>query len=259
MIGSWSVPIVITNRNLTSWPKAMIQDLRRMNGCGPIVIVDNDSTAPETLEWYDSLDSDKDIAIIYTRVNMGHTAPWMVGIPNALYSQYGFREYIVTDPDLDLSGCPKDTLIMLREMLHEMDPSPYKYKGEGVFKDVQFFCKDKIGLGIRIDDVPGDALFFNECERQYWEQKPMRPNYKNPLLPQVIPAPVDTTFALYVWERNSTYGIGGCRTMDPLVRHLPYYVTESNLDDHQEFRNYLKKATEFSTCIQTIKAKNLQI
>jgi hypothetical protein len=259
MIRSWAVPIVITNRNLTSWPKAMIQDLRRMDGCGPIVIVDNDSTAPETLDWYDSLDGDQDIAIIYTRANLGHQAPWMVGIPNALYSQYGFKEYIVTDPDLDLSQCPKETLLMLRDMIHDMDPSPYRYKGEGVFKDVQFFCKDKIGLGIRIDDVPSDALFFNECERQYWEQRPMTPSYRNKILSMIQPAPVDTTFAMYIWERMSVYGIGGCRTIDPLVRHLPYYITESNLADHPEFRDYLKKATEFSTCVQTIKAKNIQI
>jgi len=256
---TWKVPIIITNRNLVTWPKAMIQDLRRMDGCGPILIVDNGSTAPETLDWYDSLDDDQDAAVIYTRTNLGHQAPWMMGIPNALFSQYGFQEYIFTDPDLDLSSCPRDTLLMLREMIYQMNPSPYKYKGEGVFKDVQFFCKDKIGLGIKISDVPDDALFFNECEKQYWEQMPILPDYKNPMLPKVIPAPVDTTFAMYIWERNSIYGIGGCRTIDPLVRHLPYYVTEANLPDHPEFRNYLKNATEFSTCVQTIKAKNIQI
>ncbi len=38
------------------------------------------------------------------------------------------------------------------------------------FNGVKFSVKDKIGLGIRTDDVPADALFFQQAELRYKNQ-----------------------------------------------------------------------------------------
>jgi len=43
------IPVIITNFNLYTWPKAMVKKLMRMPGVGPILIVDNDSTYGPTL------------------------------------------------------------------------------------------------------------------------------------------------------------------------------------------------------------------
>ena len=35
------IPVIINNRNLLTWPKAMVRDLSKWEGIGDIYIVDN--------------------------------------------------------------------------------------------------------------------------------------------------------------------------------------------------------------------------
>ena len=245
------VPIIINNRDLSVWPKSMVAELKRMKHCGPILIVDNASTNPDTLKWYDELSHDDNAVVIYARLNGGHKAPFTLGVPFSLNRQFGYQYYIVTDPDLDLSGCPDTTIEYLLDVYNIMDESIYDWNRENL-PPSRCNLKDKIGVGIKIDDVPENALFFNECERFYWKQDLILPNYKTPSGgPKVQPAPIDTTFALYDFERIKFYGIGGCRTADVTLRHLPYYITPDNLYDDTaamtEFRAYLSRANNSST------------
>ena len=46
------IPVIINNRNLLTWPKAMVRDLSKWEGIGDIYIVDNGSTYEPLLEWY---------------------------------------------------------------------------------------------------------------------------------------------------------------------------------------------------------------
>ena len=47
-----NIPVIINNRNLFTWPKAMVERIKEYDGVGEIIIVDNDSTYPPLLEWY---------------------------------------------------------------------------------------------------------------------------------------------------------------------------------------------------------------
>ena len=95
------IPVIITNFNLYTWPKAMVKKLMRMPGVGPILIVDNDSTYGPTLEWYEQLKIEaNEVAVIRTGGNFGHLVAWQAQIPQQLFDM-GYPDYIVTDPDLD--------------------------------------------------------------------------------------------------------------------------------------------------------------
>lgn len=244
------VPVIINNRDLAAWPRAMVQNLRRMKHCGPIVIVDNASTNPATTAWYNELDNDTNAVVIYLRYNGGHKAPWSCNVPWSLRQQFGYTKYIVTDPDLDLSECPDTTLEYLLDIQANMGDTLYSCP----VTNNPYNMLDKIGLGMQIDDIPDGAVFTNgiKIEEAYYERnKPAMPNYKNLKGPPVMPAPVDTTLALYDVHRVQTWGIGGCRTLEIKARHLPYYVTAETLRDEtpamQDLHHYLQRANESST------------
>jgi len=235
------IPVIITNFNLYTWPKAMVKKLMRMPGVGPILIVDNDSTYGPTLEWYEQLKLEaNEVAVIRTGGNFGHLVAWQAQIPQQLFDM-GYPDYIVTDPDLDLSALPDDTLLRMRELWYDLPEKSYMYEQEegDPFNGVRFSVKDKIGLGIRTDDVPADALFFQQAELRYKNQ---------PYFHDLQLAPVDTTFAFYHHQRYQRVVIGGARMAAPYeCRHLPYYLTADDLNADWEFRQYLDKANHAST------------
>jgi len=235
------IPVIITNFNLYSWPKAMVKELKRMQDVGPILIVDNGSTYAPTLEWYEQLKQESnEIAIVHAGRNYGHLVAWQAQIPMQLF-QMGYPDYIVTDPDLDLSGLPDDTLLRMRQLWYELPEKSYVYEQEkgDPFNGVRFSVKDKVGLGIRTDDVPADAVFFQQAELRYKKQ---------PIWNGLQLAPVDTTFAFYHHEHYKQVLIGGARMVAPYeVRHLPYYITKEDMNADWEFRQYLDKANHAST------------
>ena len=231
------IPVIITNFNLYTWPKAMVKKLMRMPGVGPILIVDNDSTYGPTLEWYEQLKLEaNEVAVIRTGGNFGHLVAWQAQIPQQLFDM-GYPDYIVTDPDLDLSALPDDTLLRMRELWYDLPEKTYMYEQEegDPFNGVKFSVKDKIGLGIRTDDIPADALFFQQAELRYKNQ---------PYFHDLQLAPVDTTFAFYHHQRYQRVVIGGARMVAPYeCRHLPYYLTADDLNADWEFGSTLTKPT----------------
>lgn len=235
------IPVIITNFNLYTWPKAMVKKLKQMQDVGPILILDNGTTYAPTLEWYEQLKLEaNDVAVIRTGGNFGHLVAWQAQIPMQLF-QMGYPDYIVTDPDLDLSALPNDTLMLMREAWYDLPVKTYMYEQEegDPFNGVMFTVKDKIGLGIRTDDIPADALFFQQAELRYKKQ----PTWNNLQL-----APVDTTFAFYHHEHYQRVCISGARMVAPYeCRHLPYYLTAEDLNADWEFRQYLDKANHAST------------
>lgn len=259
------IPIIIINRDLATWPRRMTQELRRMKYCGPIIVLDNNSTNPETQKWYDELAKDENAVVIYARHNGGHKAPWTMGIPHSLQSQFGYERYIVTDPDLDLSTCPDTTIEHLLDLEANIVETPYKFQLPGMPRPVMFNMKDKQGPMIEIGDIPEGAIFYNDEETAYYQEcKPIIPNYAKPNAPPMQPVPIDTTLALYNTNRVYWYGMGGARTTEIKVRHLPYYVTEQTLRENtqemRELRYYLDKANHSSTAkIHMIKKKIMML
>lgn len=207
--------IFIINRDLVTWPKAMVSKIKQMKGVNRIFVVDNDSSYAPCLEWYES---DKDIQVIKLNENVGHRCIWDLNIP----SQYDSDKYIVTDPDLDLSDLPNDTCLHLKRCLDDR-PS-----------------LTKIGTSLKVDDVPDDSMYFvSQWEKFIWKMKADE---------EVIYAPVDTTFAYYDASRSKNYHIGGARTKPPyVVKHIPWYYTEDMLRKDEEFLYYLKNASPSSS------------
>lgn len=204
-----NIPVVINNRNLLTWPKAMLKKIKQYEGVGEIVIVDNESTYPPLLDWYDT-----NPCKIHRTTNLGHGGPWVSGIVESLKSEY----YIVTDSDLGLDDTPNDTILYLLDKLHYLDI-------------------DKIGLGLDWQRVTQGSRYYNHMqgyERNRWQSSRIEQNV-------ALDVPVDTTFALY---KLNHYHIGGASTTHPYIaRHYPWEYTPEEYNRNEEFKYYIEHAS----------------
>jgi hypothetical protein len=173
-------------------------------GCKP-VIIDNRSTYPPLLAWLNNCPYP-----VYTVNNSGSRSPW---INNLVQGDH----YIITDPDLDISGVPLDMVDVLMKGLED-NPTAVK-------------C----GLSLTIDDLPDNdyANGAKEYEKRFWVSK--KGNYYN--------ADVDTTLALYDSTRlQGNNFFHAVRVAPPYsCRHLPWYNTPENLTEEEKF--YLNTIT----------------
>jgi hypothetical protein len=193
------IPVIITNFNLYTWPKAMVKKLMRMPGVGPILIVDNDSTYGPTLEWYEQLKLEaNEVAVIRTGGNFGHLVAWQAQIPQQLFDM-GYPDYIVTDPDLDLSALPDDTLLRMRELWYDLPEKSYMYE--------QRKATRLTGLGFR--SRTKSALAFGRTMFLPMPCSSSRPNYATRtnrtsttcnLRPLTRPLPSTITNAISKWS-----------------------------------------------------------
>ena len=193
------VPVFIVNYNRINYPKAMCEYLSDNDtGCEPIII-DNNSDYQPLLEWYDKCQ----FKIERMHTNYGNCVLWTSGILNK-YNLQG--NYILTDPDLDLSGIPKDFLHILQTGLD------------------RYSWADKCGFSLRIDDLPDRPLSsdIKGIEIRYWDNK---------LDEMYIKAPIDTTFSLF---RTRMHSFDCIRTNVPYcARHLNWYHTKENIPEDE--------------------------
>ena len=195
----------LTNRDLLSPVRGMVEQLSRMQAVGRIVIIDCDSTYEPLLAWYES----QTVAEVLRRGNLHNHAAWRCGEELAGNSPF----YFTSDADLDLTGIPDDMLLRMAEQL-DADPGLVK-----------------AGLSLRIDDLPDGcplAKAAREHEAKYWTND-KGPGYL---------ADIDTTAAVY----RAGKGWGGygpsMRLKPPYVaRHLLWYVT----DPGDEWSHYLAR------------------
>lgn len=207
------MPAFIINRNLVTWPRTMVKDLERM-GCRPIIL-DNDSTYAPLLDWYAS----NPCEVVMLGDNVGHHCPWTTGV----FQHYTEPDsyYVVTDPDLDLSSCPDDTVGHLVNLYDR-------------YPDIT-----KAGISLEVLDLPEESPVYQNVlgwETPFWQQKRDW---------QCYDAPIDTTFAVYSTKRGFPLHHGqfnrAVRADRPFTaRHLPFYLTSKNFT-HEDWY-YLKKA-----------------
>lgn len=174
-------------------------------GMARIVILDNDSSYPELLEYLENSPHE----VVKLGRNMGHTCPWDSGAVQLLAPGQFF---VVTDPDVVPSeDCPTHAVLRFYELLARHTPTV------------------KAGFGLRIDDLPDHYRLKDSVvtwEGRYWE---------SPVEPGVYAAPIDTTFALY--RPGAEYSLGpGLRTGEPyLARHLPWYADSDELSEEDAY------------------------
>jgi len=201
------VTVVINNRNLLTWPKAMLERIEQFRSLAEIIIVDNGSTYEPLLDWYEGL-----AHRVIRADNLGHAAPWAPQINEKIATNL----YVVTDPDLDLSKTPLDCLEHLAKCL-------------AIFPRAL-----KVGLGLDTANIPVESPYYqhvNSYEKSLWNL---------PLLGGLVrPAPVDTTFAIYDKGLMNAYKVAGGRADFPYVAgHIPWALVERS----EEFEYYLATA-----------------
>ncbi len=203
------IPVIINNRDLLTWPKAMVEKIATYDGVGDIIIVDNGSTYPPLLEWYDT-----NPCKVYRMDNLGHGGAWVSGAVTDTESEY----YVVTDGDLGLEGTPKDTLIILMEKLKN-NPE-----------------LGKVGLGLDWNIVSPKSPYYNRLnlyEKSRWENSKVEDGVH-------VDVQIDTTFALY---NRDGYFIGGGSLAQPYVaRHYPWEFSIEEAKNNEEFKYYIDGA-----------------
>jgi hypothetical protein len=207
-----AITVVINNRNLLTWPKKMVEHISKYSSLAEIIVVDNGSTYEPLLDWY-SVSPHK----IIRRENIGHYAPWIPEINTQIKTDF----YVVTDPDLDISLTPLDTLEHLAMLL------------------IRFKELGKIGLSLDITSVPKESPYYdhvNSHEKRFWDL---------PVTSGLVRlAPVDTTFAIYNKRLLNSYKITGGRSVAPyFARHMPWEIIEPSA----EFQFYINTANQSSS------------
>lgn len=220
----YSIPIVINNFNRLTF---LLQQIRFLEGCGftNIVIVDNNSTYPPLLKFYESCK----YTVIRERTNYGHLAFWKSG----LYNKYKWNYFVYTDSDVvPVEECPKNFIEYFKSVLDEN------------------YHLDKVGFGIKIDDLP-DSFALKEIiinhERRFWETE---------VAPGIYRAQIDTTFALYKPFSDLRFGEASTQPAYRLgyrylIRHLPWYTDSQNLSEEEKF--YLQTSNNSSSIAKQYK------
>ncbi|WP_353777930.1 glycosyltransferase family 2 protein [Winogradskyella sp. 3972H.M.0a.05] len=211
-----TIPIVIISYNQLEHLKKLINALKH-RGYQNIVILDNASTYPPLLEYFDTISNSVEIHKL--KSNDGHLSFWKN--PD-ITKQYTRGYYVVTDPDIvPLEECPEDFMHTFRALLDKA------------------YDVTKVGFSLKIDDIPNtnpNKENIENWESQFWNYKPNPKAYK---------AEIDTTFALY--RPKYTYKkkrfTKAWRTDQPYqASHGSWYIDINALTEEQEY--YMKTANE---------------
>ena len=212
------IPIIINNYNRLTYLKSLIDSLTS-RGYNNIHILDNNSTYPPLLDYYESCP----FTVIHLGKNIGYKALWQ----SEVFDKFKDSYYVYTDSDMEIATeCPDDF------MQHFLD----------ILK--RYPLSQKVGFGLRIDDLPDH--FINkksviEHESQFWTKEVEAEIYR---------ADIDTTFALY---RPYCKGVASRyqevhRTGKPyVIRHLPWYVDTNNMTEEELYYvNNISQSTHWS-------------
>ena len=211
---SFNVPIIINNFNRLTYPLQLITWLE-LNGYKNIIILDNASTYPPLLEYYNMCKH----KVIFLGANMGYMALWKIDFFNTIKTYY-----VYTDPDVvPNNDCPADVVFQLYKVL---DTYP---------------SIEKCGTALKTDDLPSyyknkEAVIADE--KKHWTTK---------VSETVYDAPVDSTFALYRplaqgrAEDCKAYRLSGNYDF----HHLPWY--EDSVNPGEENKYYISHVSKGST------------
>lgn len=193
----------------------MVERIQKYNDVGEIIIVDNGSTYAPLLEWYLT----KPCTIIMSD-NLGHTAPWKLGLPEKLKCEY----YIETDSDMGLDDTPDDTLVYMRSKIKELNIR-------------------KLGLGLNWWEATVDSPYYNHLNT-YEKNRVVDSKVVSDVCIDVL---IDTTFAMYLGEeRQHSYG-NGCTKLPYIAKHYPWYLSKAEYEQNEEFKYYIHNANSSSS------------
>lgn len=228
-----SLPIFIVCHNNGWMVENTVRSLSGRFDDTRIVIVDEASTAPRTLDTLRRLEARHGVTVHRHRHNIG---PKRV----RRYPRYFLERrhpFVLTDPDLDLSKLPDDTLDVLGEVSRAM-----RLRSVGPALDIS----DRDDL---IEGPYVDGRTILEWESRFWQTPADLSALRRDL--EAYWAPIDTTFAYYDFShpRGRAMRLAGPYT----VRHLPWhksYVRDLAQDD---FRDYFEGVGETSSTAPSVR------
>ena len=199
------IPVFITVRDLFDAPRTLAKQVSSLTDGHP-VLLDCASTFPMTVAWLESGEFEA-----HRFENLGNNVAWNSGMVLSAedhIAKYGHPYFVVTDGDIDLTGCPVDLLVDMARCLDE-------------FPD-----KLKIGLSLQIGDLPRcnrqrDQIIGHECK--FWAHRVQG------LSSTLYAAESDTHFCMY--RAGSGWGgYDGLRIGHPYIgKHVPWYWNPDNL------------------------------
>lgn len=211
-----SIPVIIINYNRLADLEKLVSFLLKRKHKN-IVVVDNGSTYPPLLEYYEKIKNKVTIKIM--NYNYGHLVFWR---NPELYKEYSNGYHIVTDFDI----IPNEEL-------------PENYVGQLISILNTHKHVTKVGFALRIDDLPKERLGVIPWEQPFWD---------NPIGKDLYRAAIDTTFALYPPKYKFSFGtfynairVGGNFT----ARHGGFYIVDTNLSEEDIY--YFETANASST------------
>lgn len=206
------LPFFIIVRDRLTCTRKMVEYLNQEEtGCYPIIL-DNQSTNPELLSWYET-----EPCIIH-RIdwNAGNCVLFSdprpeVGKPNFFELYDCTQGYLLSDCDIEIWTMPTNFVSVFQNILN------------------QFSWATKVGSQLKISDLPNTSV---AREAKGWEQ--LNHSASGLIGDNLWKSPIDTTVALYKWmdapntalahDFNGSIRVGGSFE----CRHLPWYFSKEN-------------------------------
>lgn len=213
-----NTPIIINNFNRYTMLKDLVGCFEK-RGYGNIYIIDNNSTYPPLLEYYNTIP----YHVFRLKENLG----FMSFKKSGIYKMFRNKYYVYTDSDIFLpDSCPDD---FIEFFFNELKSHKYI---------------SKVGNALRIDDLPDCYKFKTQVLE--WESKHWENNVGN----DRFIARIDTTIALY----RPNFMVGSLCPGNHLriagkytAVHRPWYLDSDNLDEEEKYYIMSAKQSTFWT------------
>ena len=227
--GLQPLPLVIISYNRAAMLRRVIASYRRQTVAVEIVVHDNGSVEPETLELLDELEREGLRVFRNAAISSADELNRVDETVSAIFASRESSPYIVTDCDVELAASSTETIATYLRLLN-------------AFPDAE--C---VGPMLRIDDIRKSYPLFGRVMnlhiRQFWRRRP-RITRIGELEIAYIRAKFDTTFAVH----RSTHAFrrmkAGIRVYAPFdARHLDWYPHEFACDDNPAAQGYRRSSS----------------
>jgi hypothetical protein len=204
-------PIFVISYNRGAMLLEAADSYRRLCDTAEVIVHDNGSEDPATLAALQQLRSAGVKVVNAPRI---HEKAQLNSVNETVRAHFGgppSARYVVTDCDIDMSIAAPHALAIYGELLDRFPEAT---------------C---VGPMLRIRDIPRDYPLFNHVMNRhverFWQQTPQwTETSSGPTA--ILPAPIDTTFALHRAGEDFQRMKYGIRVYHPYeARHLDWYLT----------------------------------
>lgn len=233
-----TIPVVVISWNSLTFVRNFVNQLLRYPN--PIVILDNHSTYPDLLHYYDYIENKFGDKVTVKRLleNYGHTV--------YLKRKDLLPElYILSDPDLQLNPKMPNNMaeillsISIKHGVHKVGLA-LDISDSDKFKYLPSYGTTIMSLGG--GDREPEHITIEQWEQQFWRKPIEDPEY------ELYEADVDTTFCLVNWRFSN--GRGSIRVAgDFTCKHLPWYKDFMEDNIPKEELSYLQRNNKSSTTV----------